>query len=255
MRARDFALPAYRFLRDQAGALANLALPAIGVILVGNLLPGLAGGGYELVIFVSNLVGWVVLAQFARVVIGGLLAGQPPTTAALLRPDGRSWSMLWRGLVAAVIIAIPVGTAAVVAFVFALAHAFGSRGGMDEEWYFLLLIPPGLFVSCWLAARLALVPVTAVASEVASPFGVAWTLGRGHAWLAFKLLLLCVVPFLLLAWFLAAAGTGLYYALGLVAVVVGGITSAVLHLAMVVVSSRALVGLYRALAAPPKPTA
>jgi len=253
MRARDFAWPAYRFLRDQAGALANLALPAIGVIVVGNLLPGFAGGGYELVMIVSNLVAFLVLAQFARVVIGGLLAGSPPTAAALLRPDARSWSVLWRGFMATLLAVLPALALAAVALIFALAHAFGSRGGPDEEWYFLLLIPPGLFASGWLAARLALVPVTAVAPEVARPFGTAWSLSRGHAWLAFKVLMLTVAPFLLLAWLGTFVWADLIYTLGLFVMVVGGIVGAALHLAMVAVFSRALVGLYRALAATAKP--
>jgi hypothetical protein len=253
MRARDFALPAYRFLRDQASALATLALPAIVVIVVGNLLPGFAGGGYGLVMIVSNLVGWLVLAQFARVVIGGLLESRAPSTAELLRPDRRSWSVLWRSVVAVVIAILPAAVLGAVALILALAHAFGGRSGPDEEWYFLLLLPPGLLASCWLAARLVLVPVTAVATEVGSPFATAWSLTRGHVWLALKLLALTILPFLLAAWLATALWSGMIYSLGLFVAVIGGIFAAVLHLAMMVVYSRALVGLYRALASAAKP--
>lgn len=250
MRARDFALPAYRFLRDQAGALANLALPAIGIILIGNLLPGISGGGYGLVMLVSNLVGLMVLAQFARVVIGGLLAGKPPTTADLLRPDARTWSVLWRSLVATVLAVLPVAVLAAIAFILAFARAFGSSRGADEEWLVLLLVLPGFVASCWLAARLALVPVTALAPEVEHPFTTAWSLSRGHAWLGLKVLLLTVVPFQLLVWFVTSARYSLIYQFGLISAVIVGILAAVLHLAMVAVAGRALVGLYRALAAP-----
>jgi len=251
MRARDFAFPAYRFLGDQARALARLSLPAVGVILIGNLLPGLSGGGHGLVMLVSNLVGWLVLAQFARVVIGGLLAGKPPRTADLLRPDGRTWSVLWRGVVAAVLAVLPVAVLTALAFILAFARAFGSSRGADEEWLVLLLVLPGLVASCWLAARLALVPVTALAPEVAHPFTTDWSLSRGHAWLGLKLLLLTVAPFLLLAWFVTSAQYSLIYHLGLISAVAVGILAAALHLAMVAVAGRARVGLYRALAATP----
>lgn len=261
MRAREFAGPAYRFLRTEAGALANLALPAIGIILVGNLLPGLAGGGYDLVLLVANLVSVVVLVQFARVVLAGLAAGQPPTVADLRRVDGITWSLFWRWLVAGVVAWLPAVGAVALAFVIALSRAFGSGGGSDEEYLILVIVPPGVLLSLWLTTRWALVPVLAVAPTLnvalgVGPFGSSWALTRGHAWLIFKVLVLTAAPFILLSALMPLSGVR-YHVLGFVSLVVQGVVGAVLQLALIAVAGHALVALTRRLraAAPAQPPA
>lgn len=261
MRARDFAGPAYRFLRTEAGALANLALPAIGVILVGNLAFGLAGGRHDLVMFVANLVSVLVLVQFARVVLAGLAAARPPKVAELARVDRTTWSLFWRWVVASVVAWLPAAAAVVLAFVIALSRAFGSGGGSDEEYLILVIVPPGVLLSLWLTTRWALVTVLAVAPALnvapgVGPFGSSWALTRGHAWLTFKVLALTAAPFILLGALLPLSGVR-YYSLGIVSVVIQGIVGAVLQLALIAVAGHALVALTRRLraAAPTQPPA
>jgi len=259
MRAREFAGPAYRFLRTEAGALANLALPVVCVILVGNLLPGLAGGGVDLVLFVANLVSVLALVQFARVVLAGLAAGQPPTVADLRRVDGVTWSLGWRWVVGGVVAWLPAVGAVALAFVIALSRAFGSRGGSDEEYLILVIVPPGVLLSLWLTTRWALVPVLAVAPTLnvtpgVGPFGSSWALTRGHAWLIFKVLVMTAAPFILLSALMPLSGMR-YNALGIVSVAVQGIIGAVLHLGLIAVAGHALVALSRRLrAAAPTPS-
>jgi hypothetical protein len=249
MRARDFTGPAYRFLLTEAGSLARLAAPAIAVLLAGNLVLGLAGADYETVMFVANLVATIVFTQFARVVLGGLLAGRPPVVADLPRFDGRTWSLFWRSLVAAILAGLPALVLGAVFLVTALGRAFGgSRGGPNEEVLALILLPPGIIATLWLGCRLLLVPVLAVLPPDMPVFSTAWSLTRGRFWLMLRVLLSLVLPLVALH---TAAFSSFEFGItfGLSAAVLYGITLGVIHLAFVAVGSRALVALYRALTA------
>jgi len=252
LRARDFAGPAWRFLRSEAPSLARLGAPAVLVMLAGGWLPGLAGADYRVVVSLSSLVAAVVMLQFARVVYGGLAAGLPPRPADLLRIDGLTWSIAWRSVAMGILVGLPAGIAVVVAFVVSLGAAFGSSSSSGIEWLIWIIVLPALWLSLWLALRLVPVPILAVAPALrlapVGPFGTAWALSRGRTWLLFKLLFLTVAPFALpaalLPWSFRLGG-----AFSLATALAVGVLITALQLAIIAISGHALVALTRALRA------
>lgn len=245
MRARDFAIPAFRFLREEARSLTVLGLPVLGIALVAALAGGLGAGPLTALSAIGDLVSFVALIQFSRVVYGGLADGRAPAPGELARLDAATWSLLWRTMAIGAIAMVPSLAG------FLLTELLAAAG-----W---LAIPVGMGCSFFLAARLSLVPPLAVAPSLAGgvatgPIGASWALTRGQAWLCFKLLLLTAAPFLLLAILLSGPILGALIGdspgpIGLGARLAFGLGSTALNLASAAVFGHALVALCRQLTA------
>jgi hypothetical protein len=213
-------------------------MPIVAVNLLVSLLAEVVGT--LSVAFAGSGVALLALTQFDRVVYGGLLAGQAPLPADLSRPDARSWSLLGHFIAASLLAASPLLAAIVLT----------SLAAVFEPMTVVLLLawPFGIAMSVFLMARLALVPPFAVEPQPGGAFATSWRLTRGRFGLVFGVILVTVAPFALADGIVRFALLGIGEP-GLGVALIGGLVSGVLNLAMIAVSSHALVELARALTA------
>jgi len=249
-RARDYAWPAYVFLRTELGALAALIVPAIVMVVVVGVVAG--AQNLKLVKAFAAVFAFLVFAQYARVVYTGLLDGRRPSPIELLSLDRTTVDMAWISLVTSMATAVPM-----IPFVMGLgmlgASAGGEPPGAASVLPVALLGLAGVAGVAYVGARLVFALVLVAAKMRGRRIATAWQMSRGHTWLIVKIGVLTVLPLGLLGEVVGRLGgdeDG-----GLLPAVVTQSLAGMLNLAAVGVAAHALVALYRDLTASPSPPA